>query len=85
MGAFLLPLTLVATLAHLALWLTGQAAKRLKAQYDYQANTERGRAVLSTVFLGAQVWRRGEIPIRSPAVADSIAELQALVAQGAKG
>ncbi|MFQ5551060.1 MAG: IS4 family transposase [Gemmatimonadales bacterium] len=78
-------LTLIATLAHLALWLTGHAAKHLKAQYDYQANTERGRAVLSTVFLGAQVWRRGEIPIRSPAVADSIAELQALVAQGAKG
>ena len=76
-------LLLIATLAHLALWLTGQAGQRLNAHYRYQANTERTRNVLSRVFLGAQLWRRADAAVDPGGVHHAFIDLHALVAQGA--
>lgn len=53
-------LTLIATLATLALWLIGQASKRNGVHRHYQANTVRDSEVLSNIFLGIQVLRRRE-------------------------
>lgn len=53
-------LTLIATLATFALWLIGQATKRNGIHRHYQANTVRDSEVLSNVFLGIQVLRRGD-------------------------
>ncbi len=78
-------LLLIATLAHLALWLTGQAGQRHNAHHRYQANTERTRNVLSTVFLGAQLWRRADAVVDPGGVRHAFTDLHALVAQGAEG
>ena len=78
-------LLLIATLAHLALWLTGQAGQRHNAHHHYQANTERRRNVLSTVFLGAQLWRREDVAVDPGGVHQALTDLHALVAQGAEG
>lgn len=78
-------LLLIATLAHLALWLTGQAGHRQNAHRRYQANTERRRNVLSTVFLGAQLWRWADAAVDPGGVRQALTDLNALVAQGAEG
>jgi hypothetical protein len=78
-------LLLIATLAHLALWLTGQAGQRRNAHHRYQANTERKRTVLSTVFLGAQLWRRADPAVDPGGVYQAFTDLHAFVAQGAEG
>lgn len=48
---------LIATLATLLLWLLGQAARVRGWMRHFQANTERQRAVLSSVFLGRELLR----------------------------
>ena len=78
-------LLLIATLAHLALWLTGQAGQRHNAHHRYQANTERTRTVLSTVFLGAQLWRRADAAVDPAGVRHAFTDLHTLVTQGAEG
>jgi hypothetical protein len=50
-------LLLIAALAMLVLWLTGLAAQTRGWGRHFQANTERTRAVLSTVFVGREVLR----------------------------
>ncbi len=78
-------LLLIATLAHSALWLTGQAGQRHNAHHRYQANTERKRHVLSTVFLGAQLWRWADAAVDPGGVHQALTDLHALVAQGVEG
>lgn len=52
-------LLLIAALALLVLWLIGTAAQQRGLMRQYQANTERRRAVLSAVFLGIRILERG--------------------------
>jgi len=51
-------LMLVGTVATFAVWLTGKVAELKQWQYRYQANTTKTRNVLSTFFLGCQVFRK---------------------------
>jgi hypothetical protein len=55
---------LVATLAMLALWLFGTAAKLRKLHYTFQTNTIKNRDVLSCMFVGWQVLLRNEIKFK---------------------
>lgn len=48
-------LLLIGSLAMMLLWLLGRATELTNQHRQYQANTIRHRAVLSTVFLGLQV------------------------------
>jgi hypothetical protein len=50
-------LLLVAALATLILWPLGLAAAERQWIRQFQVNTERRRPVLSTVFLGQEMWR----------------------------
>ena len=50
-------LLLVAALATLILWLLGLAAPERQWNRHFQAKTERRQRVLSTVFLGQEMWR----------------------------
>lgn len=52
---------LIATLAMLALWLFGAAAKLRNLHYSFQTNTEKSREVLSNMFIGWQVLLRNEV------------------------
>lgn len=78
-------LLLIAALAHLALWLTGQAGQRCNAHHRYQANTERRRQVLSTVFLGAQLWRWADAAVDPGGVRHALNDLHALVETSPEG
>jgi len=51
-------LLLIAALASLVLWLVGLCGRALDWSRRLQANTERRRPVLSTVFIGRQLLRR---------------------------
>lgn len=68
-------LTLIATLATFALWLVGQATRRNGAHRHYQANTVRGSDVLSNIFLGIQVLRRGDDRPTAGAIEDALDDL----------
>ncbi|GMR07861.1 MAG: IS4-like element ISSod3 family transposase [Gammaproteobacteria bacterium] len=59
-------LMLVGTLATFAIWLIGKVAELKQWQYRYQANTTKTRNVLSTFFLGCQVFRKS--PMAKPPV-----------------
>ena len=57
-------LLLISTLAMLALWLVGLHARQTGLARHFQANTERRRPVLSTVFLGQQLLlRQDTLPV----------------------
>lgn len=56
-------LLLVAALAVFIAWLFGKVAYQHKLHLKYQANTVTHRRVLSFVFLGIRIVRRGGIPI----------------------
>ena len=77
-------LLLIGALASLALWLTGLAAKSCRWMRHFQANTERRRDVLSTVFLGQQLWRHQRFTLTSTQMHNAFKQLQTLVAQQAK-
>lgn len=49
-------LLLIGSLALLVLWLLGKAAELTRQHRHYQVNTIRNRAVLSTLFIGFQVF-----------------------------
>lgn len=51
-------LMLIGTLATFALWLMGKVVELKQWQYRYQANTIKTRNILSTFFLGCQVFRK---------------------------
>jgi hypothetical protein len=51
---------LIATLAMVVLWLFGITALKHKLHYSYQTNTEKRSPILSIVFIGWQLFVRGE-------------------------
>jgi hypothetical protein len=57
-------LMLVGTLATFAVWLIGKVAELKQWQYRYQANTIKTENILSTFFLGCQVFRKSAIDFR---------------------
>lgn len=73
-------LLLIAVLASLLLWLIGLAAHACQWTRHFQANTEKRRAVLSTVFLGQQVWNSAHLNISLNDLADAFDKLVKLLA-----
>jgi len=65
-------LMLVGTLATLAVWLIGKVAELKQWQYRYQANTTKTQNILSTFFLGCQVYRKSSAKIRKPEYTEAI-------------
>lgn len=57
-------LMLVGTLATFAVWLIGKVAELKQWQYRYQANTIKTENILSTFFLGCQIFRKSAIDFR---------------------
>ena len=76
-------LLLVAALATLILWLLGLAATDRHWVRHFQANTERRRPVLSTVFLGQELWRNHRFKVRLSELFDALKRLKLLVIQEA--
>lgn len=74
-------LLLIAALATLVMWLVGLCGRALHWMRRFQANTERTRPVLSTVFLGRQLIRRRDIIFTQPLIRHAFHDLQRLVAQ----
>ncbi len=57
-------LLLIAMMASLIAWLTGQAGEKRKIQYQFQSNSIKTRRVLSLFYLGCQIIRKKvRIPI----------------------
>ena len=54
-------LMLVGTLATFALWLMGKIVELKQWQFRFQANTTKTRNVLSTFFLGCQIFRKSPL------------------------
>jgi len=65
-------LMLVGTVATFAVWLMGKVAELKQWQYRYQANTIKTRNVLSTFFLGCQVFRKSSLRFRKPEYIEAI-------------
>ena len=76
-------LLLIAALASMLQWLFGSLAQRAGLAARFQANTERRRTVLSTVFLGQQVLMRLGHPLPEFALDDALLELQLLIPDAA--
>ena len=72
-------LLLVAALATLILWLMGLAAAHRQWSRHFQANTERRRPVLSTVFLGHELWRNRRFKVTLPELLGALKHLKHLV------
>ena len=72
-------LLLVAALASFLLWLLGLAAADRQWTRHFQANTERRRPVLSTVFLGQELWRNHRLNVTLAELFDSLKRLKLLV------
>lgn len=69
-------LMLVGTLATFAVWLIGKVAELKQWQYRYQANTTKTQNILSTFFLGCQVFRKPVATIRKPDYINAIKALR---------
>jgi hypothetical protein len=65
-------LMLVGTLATFALWLMGKVVELKQWQYRFQANTTKTRKILSTFFLGCQIFRRSPLLITKHEYCDAI-------------
>lgn len=52
-------LLMIALLASFACWLAAIGAQSKNLHFDYQANTEKNKTVLSAIYLGCQLIRRG--------------------------
>ena len=75
-------LMLVGTLATFAIWLMGKVAELKQWQYRYQANTTKTRNILSTFFLGCQVFRKSSATFRKHEYIEAIRAMrQQVVAQ----
>lgn len=72
-------LLLVAALASFILWLLGLAARDRQWARHFQANTERRRTVLSTVFLGQELWRNHRFTVTLAELFDALKRLKLLV------
>lgn len=55
-------LLLIATLTHFIMFIIGCIAEKKDMVYQLQANTIKHRRVLSHVFVGFSLWKRGYIP-----------------------
>jgi hypothetical protein len=69
-------LLLLGALATLTAWLVGLAARALQLNRRLQANTERGREVLSTFFIGRQFLRDLGDALPPPLIARALLTLQ---------
>ena len=74
-------LLLVAALASLILWLLGLVGANRKWVRHFLANTERRRPVLSTVFLGQELWRNHRFKVTLAELFDALKRLKLLVIQ----
>jgi len=72
-------LLLLGTLASLVAWLLGLVASSLQIHWHFQANTERQRRVLSTVFIGRQLLKRLTVPLPPKQIAEAIVDLRRLI------
>ena len=77
-------LLLISALATLILWLLGLAARERQWGRHFQANTERCRNVLSTVFLGQELWRSHRFKVTLSELFDALKRLKLLVVQQAQ-
>ena len=77
-------LLLVAALASFILWLLGLAARDRQWARHFQANTERRRTVLSTVFLGQELWRNHRFTVTIAELFDALKRLKLLTMQEAQ-
>jgi hypothetical protein len=74
-------LLLLAALAALVLWLIGLAARSLNLARHFQANTERKKPVLSTIFIGRQLIQRQQADLSDSLLKDMFQQLRGLVFQ----
>ena len=72
-------LLLLGTLASLVAWLTGLVARNLQIERHFQANTERRRRVLSTVFIGRRLLRRLAKPLTAQQIAAALLDLTTMI------
>lgn len=72
-------LLLITTLAMLATWLLGLAAKAMHLDRQMQANTERERPVLSIHFIGRQVIEATAELLKPPCLRRAVKDLAMLV------
>ena len=72
-------LLLISALASLVLWLLGLAARARHWTRHFQANTEHRRDVLSTVFLGQQLWRYPHLTVSYGEIRDAFVHLPNLL------
>ena len=77
-------LLLVAALASFVLWLLGLAVADRQWAGHFQANTERRRPVLSTVFLGQELWRNHRFKVTLAALSDALKRLKLLFVHEAR-
>lgn len=77
-------LLLIAVLATLVLWLMGFAARARRWARRFQANTETKRPVLSTVFLGQELWRSDHLAVTCSELLDAFQRLSLLIAKRAR-
>jgi hypothetical protein len=78
-------LLLIGSLALMVLWLLGKATELTGQHRQFQANTIKHRAVLSTIFLGLQVSRDRRITLTATDLAGATRALRRIVAQYAAG
>ncbi len=76
-------LLLISTLAMLALWLVGLHGRQTGQTRHFQANTERRRPVLSTIFLGQQILARRAACITLQQLRHALRELRRLISEAA--
>lgn len=69
-------LLLLGALATLTAWLVGLAGRALQLNRHLQANTERGREVLSTFFIGRELMRSFSNPLPPPLIARALLTLR---------
>lgn len=72
-------LLLISALSSLVLWLVGICGRALDWARRLQANTERRKTVLSTVFIGQQLVLRRDLDLPKAALDDALVELCGLI------
>ena len=77
-------LLLLAALASFILWLLGLAGADRQWVRHFQANTERRRPVLSTVFLGQELWRNHRFKVTLAELLDALKRFKLLVIHEAR-
>lgn len=77
-------LLLVGVLATFVLWLLGLAATARQWMRHFQANTERGRTVLSTVFLGREMLRSHRLKLAYRELSGALERLEHMVTMNAQ-